>query len=128
MELAFKNEKKAKQKLKEQIKQLTNEVDAMAQSNEVKDNRPKILNKVATAEIKIGKIQQRNIEVRHEISIVEEELGLFEQDPRELNDLVKRLQDEVTYISNERLIIADNLRALQARYDDVHFKNSRDLY
>ena len=56
MEQAFKKEKKAKQKLKEQIKQLTNEVDAMAQSKDLKDNRPKILNKVATAEIKIGKL------------------------------------------------------------------------
>ena len=66
--------------------------------------------------------------MRHDLAIVEEELGLFSQDPGELNDLVKRLQDEVTYISNDRLIIADKLRALQARYDDVHFSNSRDLY
>jgi hypothetical protein len=68
------------------------------------------------------------MEVRHELAIVEEELGLFDQDPRELNDLVKSLQDEVTFISNDRLIIADKLRALQAKYDDVHFHNSRDLY
>ena len=57
MEQSFKNEKKAKQKLKEQIKLLTNEVDAIAKTKEVKDNRPKILNKVATTEIKIGKLQ-----------------------------------------------------------------------
>ena len=58
----------------------------MAQSKEVKDTRPKLLNKIATAEIKIGKLAQKDVDVRHSISIVEEELGLFNQDPRELND------------------------------------------
>ena len=86
MEKEYKNEKKAKIQLKEQIKKLTNEVEAMAQTAEIKDNRPKILNKIALAEIKICKIDQKDQDVRHDVGALQQELDLFTSDPRELSD------------------------------------------